>query len=126
MLRSRLLHSRWLAFGWLVFISILFLIPGSALPRDTWFARVHFDKWAHTGVFAVLLYLFCSAYNTRTKTYTSFLLAVAAGYGWLVEIIQKNWVPYRDFDPFDLLSDIGGSLLGAGVWWWVYKKNKPL
>ena len=97
-------------------------MPGSALPKDTWFTRVHFDKWAHAGVFAVLLFLCFSAF--RISRILLFVLAVLYGIG--VEIIQKNWVLNRDFDLYDVLADAAGALIGWAVWYGVYKKNKPL
>jgi len=54
------------------------------------------------------------------------LLSAALAYGYLVEVIQREWIPNRSFDLYDVLADMAGSVLGLVVWLWVYKKNKPL
>ena len=125
MLKWKLFRSPVLAISWLVFISILFFLPGSSFPKNNWFAKIYLDKWVHVGVFAVLLFLVCAAFNRRRNRSVLFVIAGAV-YGLLVEIIQKEWVPRRGFDVYDLLADIVGAMAGAAVWWRVYKKNKPL
>ncbi len=126
MLKWNILRMRWLAFSWLLFITLLFFLPGSALPKESWFSKIYLDKWVHTGVFVVLLFLFCSSFNQGQKRYTLLFLMIAAVYGLAVEIVQKNWIPNRDFDLYDLAFDIAGSLIGVWIWHKVYKKNKPL
>jgi VanZ family protein len=115
-----------MAVCWLVFITLLFFLPGSALPKETWFSKIHIDKWVHTGFFVVLLFLWRSAFEWNGKGYNVLLFLVAVTYGLLVEFVQKWWVPNRDFDYYDLLFDASGSILGLVVWSWAYKKNKPL
>ena len=112
--------------AWLLFITVLFFLPGSAFPRETWFSKIYIDKWVHTGFFMVLVFLWRAALDGGNKGYSFLLLILAITYGWIVEIIQKNWVPHRDFDLMDLLFDTVGSLLGLLAWSRVYKKNKPL
>ena len=126
MFRWAVFRSRWLAISWLVFITFLFCFPGSALPKKSWFSEIYFDKWAHAGVFAVLLFLFCSVFNGRPKRFRFWLFIVANLYGLAIELIQKFWIPYRDFDFLDLAADMAGALIGIWFWWVVYKKNKPL
>jgi VanZ family protein len=122
----RLLQSKWLALSWLVMMCILFFLPGSAFPKEDWFSAVYFDKWVHIGLFAVLLFLWRSSFYWDVKNYNFILLTMALLYGLMVEIIQKEWIPNRDFDLFDVAADMAGSFLGLFVWMRVYKKNKPL
>jgi len=110
----------------MLFISILFFLPGSALPKENWFSKIYIDKWVHTGFFVVLLFLWRSAFPSKAKGFSFLLFLVAVIYGLIVEFVQKWWVPNRDFDYFDVLFDALGSLLGLVAWWWLYKKNKPL
>jgi VanZ family protein len=126
MLPWKWLRSRWLAVTFLVCITVLFFLPGSALPKETWFSKINIDKWVHVGFFAALYFLWRTAFDLRRKHYSIILLTLIIIYGLLVELVQKHFVPNRDFDLLDLLCDATGSILGLIVWWWVYKKNKPL
>lgn len=126
LLRHRLFSSRWLATGWFILINILFYLPGSALPKNNWLTSIHIDKWVHIGIFAILFFLWRTSFDRKWKYYNVLLLFLALIYGILVEIIQHNWVPNRDFDPWDVVADLAGSILGYLVWSGVYKKNKPL
>lgn len=126
MFQSQLFRSRWIAISWLVLITILFFLPGSALPKETWFSKIQIDKWVHTGFFVVLVFLWRSSIESDAKGYHILLLIIAVLYGLFVEFVQKWWVPNRDFDYYDLLFDATGSVLGLIAWHWVYKKNKPL
>ena len=107
-------------------MSFLFVIPGSALPEEGWFYRLHPDKWIHVGLFAVLLFLWRSSFDWKSKHYNFILFISATLYGLLIEIIQLRWVPNRSFDMYDVLADMAGSVLGLGIWLQGYKKNKPL
>lgn len=127
MLRHTIFRSKWLAIGWFVFISVLFFLPGSALPQEGWLKQIYFDKWVHTGFFALLVFLWLSAFHNGSKYFTPFLLTAIALYAVLVEIIQKEWIPNRSFDVYDIIADITGAVLGLLVWERVgAKKNRPL
>ena len=131
MLKWKIFRSKWLAISWFIIISVLFFLPGSALPPATWgpmqfFEDVYFDKWVHLGFFTILVFLWRSAFDGIVNNYTALLFLTALLYGFIVELIQNKWVPNRDFDLYDILSDAIGSLLGVFLWLWVYKKNKPL
>lgn len=131
MLRKKMLKARWvqskaLVIAWFLIMNILFFLPGSALSKEHWLASIHIDKWAHIGLFAILIFLFCSAFNFKLPKKLWMILAAAIVYGFLVEVVQKLWVPNRSFDMYDVLADTAGSILGLVVWLRVNKKNKPL
>jgi VanZ family protein len=126
MLRWKFFRYKSVALGWLVLMCILFFLPGSAFPQENWLDQIHFDKWVHVGLFAVLLFLWRSSFNWSANYYVILLLFCALAYGLAVEFIQKFWVANRSFDLFDVLFDMIGSALGLFVWSRVYKKNKPL
>ena len=104
----------------------LFFLPGSALPKEDWLDRIYFDKWVHTGLFAILLFLWRSSFKLKLSSYNVVLMICALVYGLSVEFIQKYWVVNRSFDLVDVLFDMVGASIGLTLWWWVYKKNKPL
>ncbi len=114
-----------MALLWLGVISVLFFLPGSAFPKENWFSKIYIDKWVHVGLFATLLFLWRSAFDLQIKNYHLILLGFALLYGFLVEVIQKEWIPNRDFDLYDVMADMAGSLLGLLVWSRVYKKIDP-
>ncbi len=122
MLRTNWLKSKALAISWFILMNILFVLPGSALPKSGWFSDIQLDKWVHVGLFAVLVFLWGSAFAPLFKKIW-WVLMVAIAYGLVVEIVQKNWVPNRSFDLYDVLADAGGSMLGVFVWLRVNRKK---
>ncbi|HEX6334600.1 MAG TPA: VanZ family protein [Flavisolibacter sp.] len=126
-IRSKWLQSAWLAAGWLTLMSILFILPATAFPKENFLDRIYFDKWVHIGLFAVLVFLWNNVFPGHT-----WLIIIAAGiYGLLVEWVQGTWVPNRSFDIYDWTADAAGIILGLFVWLRAVrvagaKKNKPL
>lgn len=112
-----------LAVCWLLLISVLFFLPGSALPKEDWLDKIYFDKWVHVGFFAVLLFLWRCLFPVGKK-YDGGLMVAALLYGLSVEVIQHYLVANRSFDAGDVLADAVGAL--AGIWLWKgYKKIDP-
>lgn len=126
MLQLKLFRYKWVAVSWLIFISILFVLPGSAFPKENFFTKIHFDKWVHIGLFFILVYLWRSAYEGKPMGSIIFILVFSLTYGFAVEFVQENWVPNRSFDLYDVLADMSGAVLGIIIWNLWYKKNKPL
>lgn len=126
MLQWKIFQYKSLAISWLLIMSVLFVLPGSALPKEHWLDTIHFDKIVHIGLFAVLIFLWKSSFNRNSANYNWMLLLSALLYGLLVEFVQLNWVPNRSFDLYDVVADMSGSVVGLLVWLGVYKKNKPL
>jgi VanZ family protein len=123
MLKWKIFRLKPVAVGWLVLISILFFLPGSALPKENWFDKIYIDKWVHVGLFAVLIFLWRSSFNWDINSYNILLLLAAVLYGFLVEVVQLNWIPNRSFDMYDVLSDASGSIVGLLVWLGTYRKK---
>lgn len=127
MFEAKLFRSKIVAIGWFLVMNILFFLPGSALPQSHWFDEIHLDKLVHIGLFAVLVFLWCSAFNLGLTKKIWVVIMIVVIYGFLVEIIQKNWVPNRSFDLYDVAADTVGGVFGLLIWLrTVYKKNKPL
>jgi VanZ family protein len=100
---------------YLIFISVLFCLPGSVLPKEDWLSKIYFDKWVHTGFFVMLLLLWLWALMPAKKEVVWFLLA-AVVYGITVEIVQYYFIPNRSFDLTDWAADVTGSLIGLWLW----------
>ena len=126
LLQNRLFRSAWTAWGWLVLITFLFCLPGSALPKSGFFTKIHLDKWVHTGLFGILYFLFRGLFPWKLNFYTISVLLFCLLYGVLIEFVQDLFITNRSFDFYDILADAAGVILGLLVWLRVYKKNKPL
>ena len=100
---------------WLFLISVLFFLPGSALPQEGLFGIPHFDKYVHAGFFAILLFLW-RFYFDPAAGYSWLLFALAFCYGLGVEVIQHYFILYRSFDVGDVAADMVGAVLGLLCW----------
>ena len=102
---------------------ILFFLPGSAFPGENWLSKIYFDKLVHIGLFAVLLFLWRSAFDWELPNYNLVLLFLALLYGLAVEFIQRYFVSNRDFDLYDVLADTIGAMIGLAIWLASYRKK---
>jgi VanZ family protein len=120
-------NSLLIAILWFLFISILFCLPGSALPKASWLDKIYFDKWVHVGLFFVLLWLWLWALKIKGVTNALILLCFfAIAYGITVEFVQDRFVPNRSFDLGDWAADIAGVVLGSFLRLKYIQKNRPL
>jgi VanZ family protein len=115
---------------WLIFSTVLLLLPSSDLPKSRWFDFPYFDKLVHLGMFLLLTALFCypfsihSSKEERTPWYYKIAILVVL-YGILIEVVQKFLVKERSFDLVDIIFDGVGSLLGIVAIDIFSKKNRP-
>jgi glycopeptide antibiotics resistance protein len=124
-LQAGWLRSRITAIAWWLIMCVLFILPGSAFPKQNWFSAVYFDKWIHFGLFMGLVFLWSSAFDYFSSR-TKMTLLYAFIFGIVVEVVQQLFVSNRSFDVIDILTDVTGALAGVMLFRWVYKKNKPL
>lgn len=115
-----------LAIGWTVLIFILFMMPGSGMPK----VRIPLpfaDKWIHAGFFAVFCFLWMAANPCRDRGYARLLWVTSLCFGWVVEFLQGYLSYGRSHDYMDLLADGVGSLMGIGLFRgvaaWVEKRS---
>jgi len=124
MLKISAKRARLYAVLWLLIISILFFLPGSALPKESWLDHLYIDKWVHFGFFALLLFLWRYYLPPYTK-YHFIILLLALLYGLAVEAIQHYLIINRSFDLGDVLADMVGAIAGVWYWAWYIKKIDP-
>ena len=105
--------------AWFFIVLGLMCIPGAALPHiDDWFNKIYFDKWIHFGVFAVLTILIGWPFNKSLippAKRTQYFLAIAlfaSAFGYCTELMQKYWIPDRDYEVLDWAADSFGALIG--------------
>lgn len=113
------------AICWLILVTVLLVLPGSAFPQENWLSRIWFDKWVHIGLFAVMTLLGCRGWlggkTVKEKRKQLFLYTALAAlvYGIIMEFVQKYLVVNRSFDIGDILADGAGSLTG---WFISYRR----
>ena len=112
--------------AWFFLVLILICLPGSKIPTvETWLNDIYYDKWVHTGLFAVLTFLFIYpvtklSLSPQVKKNTALKIAITAiTWGLTTEFIQKYFIPDRSFDMFDWGADSLGVLL---AYTWCVKK----
>ena len=110
-------HSRILFIGWIIFITLLTLLPGQAIPNISW-DFISIDKTVHIVMFSTLVFigLLGVQYNGfklgRLPKLTIMLGAIL--YGYILELLQ-SYIPQRSYDFADLAADSVGTLVGYGL-----------
>lgn len=102
-----------LAIGWLLVVTILLCLPGTEFPKITWLNKIWFDKWVHTGLFLVLVVVWCRLYVNKKTFLCISLLALL--YGVAMELVQHFFIPFRSFDAGDIVADGIGSAAGCFI-----------
>ena len=104
--------------AWFFLILILCCIPGYDLPKvDDWLIEINFDKLIHTGLFAVLGYLFMlpvlrSGLPAKEKWHWLIRVVIASViFGITTELIQKFFIPGRSFSLSDWAADSLGAII---------------
>ncbi len=104
--------------AWFFLVLLLICLPGDDIPTvDDWLSQIYFDKWVHTGLFAILAFLFMWPYLKAALTVKKkwqYVLKIAIAtclWGLATEFIQKFFVPGRHFDLLDWAADTLGALL---------------
>lgn len=85
---------------------------GPPLPEPL---GVPFDKWLHAASYAALAGLLAFARRPRTAHALLGVVAVAAAYGFGIELVQ-SLLPVRAFDLVDAAANTVGASVAAGVW----------
>jgi len=109
------------AIFWLIISTILLTLPGSAIPKADWLDKIWIDKWAHIGMFFMMVFLLLQTIpkkkqNTSIKTTVILVTNAAFLYGIGIEFIKKYFIPDRSFDILDIAADAIGCGLGMTFW----------
>jgi VanZ family protein len=118
------IKSFWPAMFGLLVATLLFCLPGDRFSKASWLEELELDKVVHVGLFAMLVFLWCMPARARirdvrrvNKMYIWITLSFVS-YGIIIEFIQRDLIPYRSFDIFDIVADTTGCLIG----WFVVRK----
>jgi len=104
---------------WAILIVGLSSMPGVSLPDMNLFEP---DKFAHAAVYAVFTGFILRGYylqngKTAVKWVPQVLTAffIAAGWGFLMELMQDRFFPGRMFEIADEIANIFGTILSIGI-----------
>jgi VanZ family protein len=114
----QLLSNRSTAIAWTIFILILMAIPGKMLPNENKTFIPNLDKFVHAILFGGFVFLWSFYFaskkkinNNLNRRFTS-LLIIACVYGVATELMQKYFIPNRDYDIYDIAADASGAVIG--------------
>ncbi|MEO5572565.1 MAG: VanZ family protein [Bacteroidia bacterium] len=103
---------------WAIFIFILCILPGYAIPHYSWTDLLSIDKAVHAFLFAVLTLLLIRGFKKQGQflflhvhTLTTAFI-ISAIYGGLLELMQNYCLTDRSGSWFDFVADALGSVLG--------------
>jgi VanZ family protein len=125
----RILSHRFPALAWTIFIFILLSLPGKMLPNENHFSLPQLDKLVHIVLFGSFVFLWSFYYSTKRKNsnlnrkYLTITI-IACFYGYAMELVQKYFVPNRDYDINDIAADVIGAIIGFVVVRAVVRRSK--
>jgi VanZ family protein len=110
-----------ITFLWAIFLLLITLTPGKAMPATGHWDLPHADKVVHFVGFGVLAFLMMRGFNKQNKynwlrkesILSSLLLTIS--FGIIIEILQI-FVPERSFDLLDIVANTTGALTGLGFY----------
>lgn len=100
-----------LAVIWHLVVTFLTLLPGKDLPKVD---IVNFDKLAHTGVFALLTYLYMRwhmASRAHFNHNTYLMVAALIAYGGIIELLQGAFYVDRHASWLDFFANALGCII---------------
>ena len=102
---------------WLALSTVLLCLPGSALPKNTWFDLIWLDKWVHLFMFAIMVILWSYPYPSRSnrkiqQCYFFLITTLSIVYAVMMEFVQLNFIAFRSFDVLDIIAGTVGSFSG--------------
>lgn len=119
--------------AWFFVVLILICLPGEDIPTPSgwfeWIKLIQFDKLVHSGIFAVLAFLYmrpiAKAGFSKKDTWAYFLKIALATclWGLTTELIQKFFIPTRQFDLVDWAADSIGALIALICCRWFFLKR---
>ena len=115
-------HLYALCLGYTAVISILFLMPGTSVPK----MDMPLDKVVHVSIHAGLFFLWSmfglqKIQNRRHKFFYSSIAFLCLLYGIIIEVLQELFVPLRHADVMDIVANTAGLFLGI-VLLYTYRK----
>ncbi len=102
--------------AWFFLLMVLICLPGNDVPDTSWLGIADFDKLVHAGLFGGLVFLFCMPFKKaamirqqKINLFIKIMLATIV-FGFTTELIQKYFIPGRQYDLMDWLADSAGAV----------------
>ncbi len=108
-------------FLWSLIILILLLLPSDNIP-DSKFQIPQLDKFVHFTLFFILSIIeSIEKKNNSFKLKFVYLLLLSLLFAVFSELSQKIFTSSRNFDVFDIISDLAGIIAGFGIYFIIIK-----
>lgn len=108
--------------AWFLFVLVLLCLPGHDVPEEPeWLAIPDFDKLIHAVLFGGIVFWFClpfkkSAMPAGDKINLFLRISIACiVWGLATELIQKFFIPGRQFALMDWAADSIGAIVAFFV-----------
>ena len=101
-----------------VVATLLFCLPGDQISEAGWLEDLELDKVVHVGLFSGLVFLWCLPFQLliqnidRRKLVYGLITLAFIIYGVAIEFIQRDFIPFRSFDSYDIVADTIGCAIG--------------
>ena len=119
--KKNFIHLPWIA--WTIAISVLSFLPGDRIPKID-FELFSLDTAVHIIMYTVLAIFLLHAFQNRKlnqfdiRVYL-FLTICGIVFGFLVELIQGNFIHRRFFAWDDVIANVAGTIIGAVSYAWI-------
>ncbi|UKN03414.1 VanZ family protein [Paracrocinitomix mangrovi] len=120
--KSFFYHLPWI--GWLILITVLCITPGDKLPKIEW-QLITISTFAHFSMyFGLSALMLWGIYKAKKNTVSKFLnlsdfwlyimvISIGISYGYLIELIQGNFIYQRYYDTEDIIVNGIGTIFGV-------------
>lgn len=111
---------------WALFILIGAVIPNPELPHTP---VIGTDKLIHVLAFAFLVFQFTIGFTKQNAycklRHRAWKIAFVFGvvYGATIELIQGTLVTYRTMDIYDMVANVIGCCIGAGIFYLLFGRE---
>ncbi len=92
-------------------------LPGDDIPPTEWLHINYFDKLVHAGIFGIMGFLFSwpllksHLHESQQQHYFLKIALAVSVWGFTTELIQKYFIPGRNYDIVDWIADCIGAFL---------------
>lgn len=113
---------------WTIITIGLLCLPGSAIPGFGLFGVKNLDKIAHIILFGGIVFSWSVFVFSRRQISSKTLIVIcliagaSISLGIIMEYIQLNFIPNRQFDVGDIWANFAGSVLALGIAIWMKRK----
>ena len=124
----RLLQNIYTPICYTLLVMGLLCLPGTAIPDLGEFSFEYFDKVVHFALFGMLAFLWSFYFFKRQPGLSKaaiiiWVILCAILLGICMEFVQFYFVPFRDFDPWDIVANSLGAIVTAMVFVRYYREQ---